>query len=379
MKFSINKNKLIEALTVSSRAIAPIPVFDILKGIKIEILGDFITLKASDSLISIEYIIKKYENDLEMFESNSNGEFVVPSRNFIEIIKKAPTSYINFEIINNNIKILSGQSEFNIQGYKVEDYPDFPEIAKENKITINANIFNNIIKETLFCTAQNDQRPILEGVNLLLENNMLIATSTDSHRMSKRKLFLDDVKNDQNFNIIIPRKSLQAIQKIIENKDNFVEMYYEENRIFIIYENITYIILLINGKYPNTEKLIPNNSICQVEVNSNNIYGAVDRVSLISRDDKNDIVRILINDNNINISSQSKELGSAEENIEAFVKNSNKKFEISVSAKFLKEAISAVNSENVEINFSGELTAFTIKPKEENRDIIQVLLPVRTY
>ncbi|MBF0715919.1 DNA polymerase III subunit beta [Gemelliphila palaticanis] len=379
MKFSIKKSKFIEALNVVSRAIAPIPVFDILKGIKIEIFNNYIILKASDSLISIEYVIDKYIDDKEMFSTDSEGEIVVPSKYFIDIIKKAPTEYIEFDANSNSIKISSGNSEFNIQGYEVNEYPDFPIISKENKFTISANLFNNIIKETIFCTAQNDQRPILEGVNLELFNSILTATATDSHRLSKRKISLENINTEQTFNMIIPRKALQSVQKIIENRENDIDIYYEDNRIVFVYENITYIILLISGKYPNTDKLIPNIKVCEVEVSGNILFEAVDRVSLISRDDKNDIVKLSINSDTINIFSQSKELGNAEEEIYANIKNDEDLFEIAVSAKFLKEAIHAINSETIIIKFSGELTAFTIEPSDYHRDIVQVLLPVRTY
>lgn len=379
MIFSINKSKFIEGLNIVYRAIAPIPVFEILKGIKIEVTNNNIILKASDSLISIEYIIDKYIEDVEIFNNKEEGEFVVQAKYFLEIVKKAPTDYINFEINDSQIRILSGKSEFNIQGYKVEDYPEFPNISKSNKILLNANVFNNIIKETIFCAAQNDQRPILEGLNLILENKILTATATDSHRLSKRRLILENVEKEENFNIIIPRRSLQLIQKVIENKNNYLELYYEENRVVFVYENVTYIILLISGKYPNTDKLVPSIITCKVDVNSNSIYEAVDRISLISKDDKNDIVKLIITNSMINISSQSKELGRAEEELEADINNEEDKFEIAISARFLKEAITAVNSENVVIKFSGELTAFTVQPSDYHRDIIQVLLPVRTY
>lgn len=379
MKFFINKNKFIDGLNAVSRVLAPTPVFEILKGIKLELYNDTITLKASDSLVSMEYVINNYEDDVEIFSSKEEGEILLPARHFIEIVKKLPTNYIEITSHNNIINIKSGKSEFNIQGYDVSEYPEFPLVDKSNKISFNTKVFNSIIKETLFCTAVNDQRPVLEGVNFTLENKLLTATSTDSHRLSKRKLKLDNIDIDKNFNIIIPRKALQSIQKIIENKEGDFTIYYEENRILFTFENIVYSAILINGKYPNTEKLIPSLYECEVIVESNILYDAVDRISLVSKDEKNDIVKLIMENDTINISSNSKELGNAEEEILGSVKTEEGKFEISVSAKFLKEAINAVNSENIIIKFSGELTAFTIQPSDYHRDIVEVLLPVRTY
>lgn len=379
MKFSIIKTNFLEALNVVSRAISPTPVFEILKGIKVELTKEGMTLKASDSLISIEYYLTSHIEDKEVITVEHEGDIVLPSRHFIDIIRKLPTDIIEIETVANQINVKSGKSEFNLQGYDVEEYPEFPNISKENKLVLNSNILNSIIKETLFSTAQNDQRPILEGVNFILENKVLTATATDSHRLSKRKLILEQVEENQNFNIIIPRKSLQAVQRIEENSEKDVVIYYEENRVIFVYENIVYNILLISGKYPNTEKLIPTVYECTLLVNSSVLYSAVDRVSLVSKDDKNDIVKLSINDNLVNLTSSSKEFGTAEEEILAETTSEVGTFEISVSAKFLKEAISAINSESIIIKFSGELTAFTIQPSDYHRDIIEVLLPVRTY
>lgn len=379
MKFSIQKNKFLEALNIVSRALSPTPVFEVLKGIKIEVRDSLITFKTSDSLISIEYLLNKYEEDYVIFDVYEEGDAVIPSRNFIDIIRKAPENEINIEVTNNVLKIQSGKSEFNIQTYDVNDYPDFPVVSKEKNIALNSVLLNNIIKETIFCTAQSDQRPILEGVNFILEDGFLTATSTDSHRLSRRKVLLENLNKEQDFNLILPRKSLQSIQKLIENKENNVEIFYEDNRVVFVVENVIYTVLLISGKYPNTEKLIPSLYECNVTVPSHSLYNAVDRISLVSRDDKNDIVKLLIKDATINISSQSKELGRAEEEIFANVESDSEVFEISVSAKFLKEAISAINSEEVVIKFSGELTAFTMQPSDYHRDIVEVLLPVRTY
>lgn len=379
MKFNIQKNKFIDGLNIVSRAISPTPVFDILRGIKIELTKNSLVLKASDSLVSLEYTINAYEDDKEIFSVEQEGDAVFPSKHFLDIIKKAPTDTIDISVEFNKINIKSGKSEFNIQGYDVNDYPEFPTVSKESNLTLNSTVFNSLIKETLFCTAQNDQRPILEGVNFVLENRFLTATATDSHRLSRRRLLLEELDKEKTFNIIVPRKSLQSIQRIIENKEKDIVIYYEENRVVFVYDNIIYTVLLISGKYPNTDKLIPNLFECTANVNSSLLYNAVDRVSLVSKDDKNDIVKLIIDEETINLSSNSKELGSAEEEIYAETKSENGKFEISVSAKFLKEAVSAVSSENIIIKFSGELTAFTIQPSDYHRDIIEVLLPVRTY
>jgi len=362
MKFTITKSNFLDGLNHVSRVIAPNSLFEILKGIKIELEKDQLILKASDSLVSVEYSINSYEDDKEIITIEEEGQVVLPSRNFIEIIRKAPTDLIEIETIENNILVKSGKSEFNVKGYDANDYPEFPVISKENSLKLEANVFNDIIKETVFCTAPNDQRPILEGVNFSLSNKILTATATDSYRLSRRQVTLNDEDSNKEFNLIIPRKALTYFQRMIENGKDQVEIFYENNR-----------------NYPNTNKLIPTVFECTFVANSREFFNAVDRVALMSREDKDDIIKLVVTDNLLEVSSQSKDLGSAVEELKVSSTLEDDKFEISVSGKYLKDAVSAVAAEEIIVKFSGELTAFIIQPSDYHREIIELILPVRTY
>lgn len=379
MKFIIEKKIFIDALNTVSRVIPSHHSNENFKAIKIECFSDKMILKTTDSLISMEYYIEQEKDNHIILTIIEEGETLIPARNFLDIIKKLPTDAIQISIENKNMNIISGQSEFNMPTYDAQEFYELPSVSRDKKISINSKIFNNIAKETIFCTAQNEQRPVLEGVNMVLNEKKLIATATDSHRLSKRKLMLENVENDKTFDIIVPKKSMQDVQKIVETKEQVIDIYYEDNRVAFYLDNMIYRVSLIGGKYPNTDKLIPSQYECTTVVNSRLFRDGVDRVSIVSRDDKNDIVKIFINEDTIKLVSDSKELGRAEEIIDANNELKNATFKIAVSAKFLKDAIDAINSENIIIKFSGELTAFTIEPSDYHREIIQVLLPVRTY
>lgn len=379
MKFSIDKSKFIEALSHTIKIIAPNTLFEALKGIKLELTEDKIIFKSSDSLVTLEYSLdKEIENNI-VLEVEETGEVVLPSKHIIDIIRKSTADMINIETNNENILIKAGNSEYTLKGYEVEEYPLFPDIEKNDKLIINSKILNNIIKETVFCTAPNDQRPILEGVNFVLEKKFLTATATDSYRLSKRKILFNELDKEKSFNMVIPRKALIYLQRFIENKETDINIFYQNNRVIFKFENIIYTVLLISGKYPNTEKLMPSVFECLITSNSKALYDVIDRVSLMSRDDKNDIIKLVLKDNLLEISSYSKELGSAVEDIIVSANYEGEKFEISASAKYMKEAIHAIDSEKIIIKFSGELTAFVIQPVDNHRDIIQLILPVRTY
>ena len=132
MKFTIEKSDFLEGLNHVARVIAPNSLFEILKGIKLELSSNNLVLKASDSLVSVEFIIDAYKDDKEIITIEEEGQVVLPSRNFIEIIRKAPTNLIEFESTDSFIKIHSGKSEFNIKGYDAMEYPEFPVIIVLN-------------------------------------------------------------------------------------------------------------------------------------------------------------------------------------------------------------------------------------------------------
>lgn len=379
MKFTIKKNYFLEGVTQVARVISPTPVFQILKGIKVELTKEKMTLKASDSLVSVEYEIKVKNDKEQIIEVIEEGESVFPSKNFIDIIRKFPANEIQIESLNKKINIKSENIEFNIQGYEEGEYPEFPEINKENKIILETKLLNSLIKETIFCTASNNQRPILEGVNFKLNKRILDALATDSYRLSKRREILKDIEKEKSFNIIIPKKALQYIQRIIEQKSGFVEIFYENNRILFIFENIKYNVLLINGNYPNTDSIIKKEYENLIEIDSKNFYDAIDRVSLINKDEKNDVIKLNIRNDNMKVHSSSKELGTAEEEVFCESKLNTEEIKINLSAKYLKEAIQAINCEKIKIKCSGPLSSFEMEPADNKKDIIQILLPIRTY
>ena len=294
------------------------------------------TLKASDSLVSVEYEIKVKNDKEQIIEVIEEGESVFPSKNFIDIIRKFPENEIQIESLNRKINIKSENIEFNIQGYEEDEYPEFPEINKENKIILETKLLNSLIKETIFCTASNNQRPILEGVNFKLNKRILDALATDSYRLSKRREILKDIEKEKSFNIIIPKKALQYVQRIIEQKSGFVEIFYENNRILFIFENIKYNVLLINGNYPNTDSIIKKEYENLIEIDSKNFYDAIDRVSLINKDEKNDVIKLNIRNDNMKVHSSSKELGTAEEEVFCEGKLNTEEIKINLSAKYLK-------------------------------------------
>ena len=228
------------------------------------------------------------------------------------------------------------------------------------------------IEQTSFATSEKETRPVLTGVNFKAKDRTLECIATDSYRLAKRILNID---SDITFNIIIPKKSLIEISRIIE-KDENIDLYVSDRKVLFIFDTLKIQTRLIDGTYPDTSRLIPDEFGYSMSVDSTSLLNSIDRASLLSNEQTN-IIKLSMSEDNVIISSHSQEIGSVEENLSrAFFKG--EPLSISFSAKYLNDAIKSINGDKVRLLFTGEMRPFIIKDFEKE-DIMQLVLPVRTY
>ena len=212
----------------------------------------------------------------------------------------------------------------------------------------------------------------MTGINFKATNNQLECTATDSYRLAKKVVSLNE---DVTFNITIPQKSLDEISKIIE-KDEIIEMYVSDRKVLYVFDNNIIQTRLIDGSFPDTNRLIPNSFDYELNIDTHYLLNAIDRVSLLTNE-QNNIIKLDMDDNQVLLSSYMQEIGSVEEILDkAFYKG--EPLSISFSSKYVNEAIRAFNSSKIRILFTGEMKPFIIKDYE-NEDVIQLVLPVRTF
>ena len=243
-------------------------------------------------------------------------------------------------------------------------------------IIINNKMIKNIINETIFATSTQESRPALTGLNIKIENDKMECTATDSFRLAKKIIKIDNTV-ENNINIIIPTRSLNELTKIIEDNDEKIELHIFENKVLFKTDNIMLISSLINGTYPDTSKLIPEDFETILTVNLNDYFNAIDRASLLTNEsDKNTIVLESNKDEAI-ISSNIPEIGNVKENIK-IINSKNSEINIAFSSKYMMDAIKTFNSDEIELCFNGDIKPIIIKSKEDN-SLIQLIVPIRTY
>jgi len=378
MKFVIQKDKLVQSVQDVMKAVSSRTTIPILTGIKIVATEEGITLTGSDSDISIESFIPVEENDEQNAEIIETGSIVLQARFFSEIVKKLPKDQVELEVNNHYLTVIrSGSAEFNLNGLDAEEYPRLPEIEENNVFKISTDLLKAMIRQTVFAVSTSETRPILTGVNWRLENSELTCIATDSHRLALRKAKVETETNGS-YNVVIPGKSLNELSKILDDNDDLVEIVITENQILFKTKNLLFFSRLLDGNYPDTSRLIPTESKTDLIVNTKEFLQAIDRASLLAREGRNNVVKFTtIGESTVEISSNSPEIGKVVEEIQT-KEIQGEELKISFSAKYMMDALKALEGAEIRISFTGAMRPFLIRIPDDDT-ILQLILPVRTY
>ena len=376
MKFTVNRNLFVDNLNNVMHAISSRATIPILSGIKLNLTEDELILTGSDTEISIEIHIPVSE-DLTV---ESTGSVVLPARFFSEIIRRLPGKEFSLEVKDSfQTQIISENSEFIINGLDANNYPRLPEIADESSFVISGKTFREIINETQFAVATQESRLVLTGVHFNFSSDKIYAVATDSHRLSSRALTLENgpqVKTD----LIIPGKSLLELARIIGETDPEIKVCPGENQVLFEIGNILFYSRLLEGSYPDTERLIPTESTTTVEFDLAELSSALDRASLLTHAGRNNVVDLTLDTENqtAKLSGESAEIGNVEEDV-SFKKLEGKNLKISFNPDYLRDALRASVTDAVVMDFTQPLRPFTVNPDKDEIDFVQLITPVRTF
>ena len=375
MKFTIKNEILLEALTKVSKAISTKNLIPVLAGIKFELKKKKLTLTASDNDITIQSIIES-TND-EDFKIENEGSIIIQGRYILDIVRKLPAEYINIEVIDDlKILIYTENSEFNLNGISDSEYPNISLEESKKKVEMSAATLKTIVAQTAFASSNEESKPVLTGINFNVVGNILECNSTDSYRLARKVVKLGK-NSDENYNIVIPSHNLIEFTKILNNDDENVELHIFSNKILFKTGNLKFESRLINGTYPNTSNLLPNDSLLVVSTNLNDLYNVIDRVSILTSDKEKNIVTLETEGNTLILKSSSMEIGRVEEKM-LISKNNDENIKISFSSKYMMEALKSFQTENIELHFVGEIKPILIK-SEDDETLTQLVLPIRTY
>ena len=381
MKFSINKEQFLKKLLIVNKAISGKALVPILSGIKISVSKNHLVLIGSNSEISIRTtLISNKNNSLKIQEE---GSIVVKANFFINVVRRLSEKLIDIRSDNSQIKIDSGKTHLNISGQSAENYPQLPQLSGTNKVSLSAKQFIDLIDQTIKSVSVQDTRPLLTGIRFVIKNNQIKAVSTDSHRLSQRIIDLpekDNEKGDNSDDVVVPSRALVELKSLIGNNEN-IELQFDESQLLVNLNETIFYSRLLEGKYPETDRLIPKEISTSFKIDSSVLNASLNRASLVAHQASNLVAKFSITNGKLIISTGENEIGNVYE--ELVIKDfKGKDLNISFNPDFVRDAISSIDEEELHFFFTESLRPFVIRPG--NSDVsdnhkLQLITPVRTF
>ena len=379
MKFTINRPAFINQLNNVLRAISSKTTIPILTGLKMVVTDHSVILTGSDADITIESTLDASDSSYGL-SIEEPGAIVLPARFFNEVIKKLPDKQATIEVFNGlQVRITSGTAEFTINGQDANNYPHLPEVESENTVELASDMLREVIDQTRIAVSKQESRPILTGIHVTLNNGILTAVATDSHRLAQRKVELPETA-DRDFDIVLPGASMTELAKMIVDEKDGVKMQITENQALFIFGNTHFYSRLLEGNYPETSRLIPESSDTRLEITASDLLASIERASLLSHESRNNVVKLSVNPENkiATVSGTSADVGNVEEEINADQIVGNP-LEISFNPDYMRDALKSFGQTKILISFTTALRPLTLVPTEEKANFVQLITPVRTY
>jgi DNA polymerase-3 subunit beta len=363
MIFTCEKQKILEGISIVQKAITGKSTMPILEGIYIKTNQTTLTLIGSDMDVSIQTCF-----DATIIDE---GSIVIDAKIFGEIIRKLPNSTIKIETIENQlIKITCEKSVFDVVYMNTNEFPELPEVNENLKISVNQNILKNMIKGTSFAIAQDETRPILQGILFEVKNKNLNLVALDGYRLAIKSEFLD---TDIDMEVVIPGKTLNEVSKILEDIDDIVDITFTNNHILFNLERTKIISRLLEGKFINYNSLLPQEYKLLVNVNRQELQNAIERASLMAKDGNTNLIRLDLQQDNLIITSNS-QLGKVREEIS--IKLQGDEIQIAFNSRYLLDVLKNVESNEVVMKMTSGISPCVIEEKD-NENAKYLVLPVR--
>jgi len=363
MKLICSKANLLKGVNIVSKAVPSKTTMSILECILIDASANEIKFTANDMELGIE---TKVEGQILQ-----KGIIAIDAKVFAEIVRKLPDNDVTIESDSNyQISITCEKANFHISGKSGEDFSYLPYIEKTDFIALSQFTLKEVIRQTIFSIADNDNNKLMTGELFEVHNNEFKVVSLDGHRISIRKIELKENYPDRK--VIVPGKSLQEISKILSGEtEDEVRIFFTGNHIVFEFDTTTVVSRLIEGEYFKINQMLSSDYETKFVINKKELLNCIDRATLLVKEgDKKPIIFRITNENmEININSQ---LGSMKEDID--IEKEGKDILIGFNPKFLIDALRVIDDENV--------TIYMVNPKapcyirDEEQKYIYLILPV---
>ena len=363
MKIICSKSNLLYGVNIVSKAVPTRTTMAILECILIDASAGEIKLTANDMELGIE---TKIEGEIE-----ERGIIALDAKVFSDIVRKLPDNEVVIETDSSfKTTITCEKAKFNIPGKSGEDFAYLPMIEKDEPLTISQYTLKEMIRQTIFSIAVNENNKLMTGELFEIKNNCLKVVSLDGHRIAIRKMPLKKDYSDRK--VVVPGKTLSEVSKILSGEvDDQVSIYFTKNHILFEFDQTMVVSRLIEGEYFRIDQMLSSDYETKLKINKKEFLDCIDRATLLVRevDKKPIIINITDDDMELRIDSA---MGSMNEEID--IEKEGKDIMIGFNPKFLIDALRVIDDETVTIYLVNPKAPCFIRDDEENYTYL--ILPV---
>lgn len=367
MKFICEKQTLCEAIGNVSRAVAQKSTIPALEGIKVRLIPGKLQLTGYDLELGIKTEIP--------VESSDNGEFVINSRLFSDMIRKMPEQSVTVEIDEHmGMKIYGGVTEYNVVVLSAEEYPEIPEFFQDGGIKIPQGVLKNMINQTIFAVSVNENKPVLTGELFDLADGIFNLVAIDGYRLAVRTEKLDIGEYGANTKFVVPAKALKEVSGLLrEEFEEPCEIFASKKHIVFDISGYKVISRLLEGEFHNYKGSIPSNSSTEVVIKTRDFISSLERCSLLINERAKAPIKCIFNDGEVKISCATI-IGKFSDSFP--VELTGPMVEIGFNCKYLLDALKATEGDKVKLLMNGGLAPMKIVPLEGD-EYTFLVLPVR--
>lgn len=370
MKFIVSSTGLFSHLQAVSRVINSKNSLPILDCVLMEVKEGILSLTASDSESTLT-------TSLPVNDTDGNGRFAVSARKFIDSLKEIPEQPLTFEVDTNNFNIaiyyLNGK--YSLVGQNADDFPLAPAL-RDNPIHISmaSKVLVNGINRTLFATAEDELRPVMNGVYMDMTPADITFVASDGHRLVRDKSTAAHANTNAAF--ILPKKPSNIWKTLLTKGEDEVIIDFDEKNAVITANEYKMVCRLIEGRYPNYNSVIPQDNPYKVRIDRQAMMSALRRVSVFSSQ-ASSLIKLHLDNNQLQISAQDIDFSTSAEEILTCEYDGNP-MSIGFKSTFLIDILNNLNAEEVIIELTDPSRAGVIVPaeQEENDDVLMLLMPM---
>ncbi|SMC91294.1 DNA polymerase III subunit beta [Sporomusa malonica] len=375
MKITCAKDQLNHAVQTVQKAVAAKATLPILAGIYLSAQNNKLELQATDYEIGISCAIDA--------QVDIPGQIVLSGRYFQELVKRLPgeTVEIASSTEDRTIKITAGTSQFNLLSLPAEEFPIlkplFDKSDNNNTLIIKDNLLRDLIKRTVFACATEESRPIFTGALLESTETDVRMIATNTHRLALKKSILEKSSDNSNpLKIVIPSKVLNELARLLSSELPVdVNICWEKNRVAFRFENVYLESRIIEGQYPDYNRVIPPQFGTVASINTALFMDAVERVSLMAKDGEYNVIKFQFNADEVIITSNNPDIGKAYETVPIVTEGTE--ITIAFNAKYVTDILKNIGATELHFSLNTPLSPASIKPVNDD-NYTYIITPVRT-